>query len=66
MKSFTLHLRGQAPQTFTSDDGRHRLSYEFEAFRHHADERASSPLNIPYLSRVALEVAIAVEKTRVR
>lgn len=64
MQSFTLHLNGQEPQTFRSDD-RHRLAYEFEAFRQLADNRRESRLNIPYLSRVALEIAIAVDKTRI-
>ena len=66
MQSFTLHLRGQAPQTFRSDDTRHRLSYEFDAFRRYADSRTDSTLNIPYLSRIALEIAIAVDKARMK
>ena len=64
LESFTLHLRGREPQTFHSDTSRHRLSYEFEAFCQWADNRADSPLNIPYLSRIALEIATAVDKSR--
>ena len=62
MLSYTLHLRGEEPQTFRSDESRHRLAYEFEAFRLLADDRAASTLNIPYLSRIALEIATAVDK----
>ncbi|MBQ1908565.1 MAG: hypothetical protein II170_01345, partial [Bacteroidaceae bacterium] len=62
LREFTLCLRGEAPQTFRATADRHRLSYEFEAFRQLADNRAESQLNIPYLSRVALEIAIALER----
>ena len=55
-------IRTQTPQTFRATADRHRLSYEFEAFRQLADNRAESQLNIPYLSRVALEIAIALER----
>ena len=64
LKSFTLHLNGQEPQTFRAEEGPHRLSYEFEAFRQLADNRQESRLNIPFLSRVALEIASAVDKAR--
>lgn len=62
MKSFTLHLNGQQPRTFHSEE-RHRLSFEFEAFRQLADNRAESSLDISFLSRVAKEVAKAVDES---
>lgn len=62
LRAFTLHLRGQEPQRFEADLQRHRLAYEFEAFAQFADHRAESSLNIPWLSRVALEIAAAVDK----
>ena len=64
MRQFTLCLRGEAPQVFKAPEGPHRLSYEFQAFQTLADNHAASRLNIPYLSRTALEIAIAVEKTK--
>ena len=64
MRQFTLCLRGEEPQVFKAPEGPHRLSYEFQAFQTLADNHAASRLNIPYLSRTALEIAIAVEKTK--
>ena len=62
MRKFTLHLRGEEPKTFCAPEGPHRLSYEFEAFNTLAEDRLSSTLNIPYLSRVALEIDIALSR----
>lgn len=62
LNSFTLHLNGQEPQTFFSEE-RHRLGFEFEAFRQLADCRAESRLDISFLSRVAKEVAKAVDES---
>lgn len=64
MRQFTLCLRGQEPQVFKAPEGPHRLSYEFQAFQTLADNHPASSLSIPYLSRTALEIAIAVEKTK--
>ncbi|MBQ7180543.1 MAG: Gfo/Idh/MocA family oxidoreductase [Bacteroidaceae bacterium] len=64
MRQFTLCLRGQDSQVFRASEGPHRLSYEFRAFQILADNHPESRLNIPYLSRTALEIAIAVEKTK--
>jgi predicted dehydrogenase len=65
MQEFSLHLRGQEPQTFRAKEGPHRLSYEFDAFRTLADNRLGSRLNIPWLNRVALEIAIALDRMQV-
>lgn len=62
MRKFTLHIRGEEPQTFCAPEGPHRLSYEFSAFCTLAEDRLSSKLNIPYLSRVAQEIAIALDR----
>ncbi len=62
LRQFTVCLRGEQPQTFRAVEGPHRLSYEFKAFRTLIEDHAASTLNIPYLCRTALEIAIAVEK----
>lgn len=63
MKSFTLHLHGQQPKTFFSAE-RHRLSYEFEAFRILAERPSESCLDIPFLNRLAQDIASVVDKSK--
>ena len=65
MEEFTLHLNGEQPVTFKADMQRHRLSFEFEEFLRLIENRPESKLNIPYLSRTALEIAIAVDKAKI-
>ena len=62
LQEFTLHLRGQEPQTFRADPSRHRLSYEFEEFWRLIEDRPNCHIVIPYLTRVAQEIAIALER----
>ena len=62
LQEFTLHLRGQAPQTFKADPSRHRLSYEFEEFWRLIEDRPNCNIIIPYVTRVAQEIAIALER----
>ena len=62
MREFTLCLRDQEPKTFCAEVGPHRLSYEFQSFCTLADDHPGSRLNIPYLSRVALEIAKTVDQ----
>ena len=62
LQEFTLHLRGQEPQTFKADPSRHRLSYEFEEFWRLIEDRPNCNIIIPYVTRVAQEIAIALER----
>ena len=62
LQEFTLHLRGQEPQTFRADPSRHRLSYEFEEFWRLIEDRPNCNIIIPYVTRVAQEIAIALER----
>lgn len=62
MKRFSLHLRGQEPQVFQAEEHVHRLKYEFDAFCSLISDRLASEVNIPYLSRVALEISIALDR----
>ena len=62
LQEFTLHLRGQEPQTFRADPSRHRLSYEFEEFWRLIEDRPNCHIVIPYVYRVAQEIAIALER----
>lgn len=62
LQEFTLHLHGQEPQTFRADPSRHRLSYEFEEFMRLLEDRPNCHIVIPYITRVAQEIAIALER----
>ncbi len=62
MKSFTIHLHGQEPVTYKADENRHRLSYEFEEFRKLIEAPGECHIVIPYVYRVAQEIAIALER----
>jgi len=62
MEEFTLHLNGQPPITYKADMERHRLSFEFEEFLHLMENQAECHIQIPYVSRIAQEIAIAVDK----
>ena len=62
LQEFTLHLRGQEPQTFKAAPSRHRLSYEFEEFLRLTEDRPNCHIIIPYVTRVAQEIAIALER----
>jgi len=62
LQEFTLYLRGQEPQTFKTDSSRHRLSYEFEEFWRLIEDRPNCNIVIPYVTRVAQEIAIALER----
>ena len=64
LQEFTLHLRGQEPQTFKADPSRHRLSYEFEEFWRLIEDRPNCNIIIPYVTRVAQEIAIALERMK--
>ena len=65
LQEFTLHLRGQEPQTFKADTTRHRLSYEFEEFLNLIEDRENCHIVIPYVCRVAQEIAIALERMKI-
>ncbi len=62
LQEFTLHLRGQEPVTYRAEQGRHRLSYEFEEFRALLEDPQNCHITIPYVYRVAQEIAIALER----
>ena len=62
LQEFTLYLRGEKPQTFRADTSRHRLSYEFEEFWRLIEDRPNCNIVIPYVTRVAQEIAIALER----
>lgn len=62
LRSFTLSLRGQEPVTRRAPEGWHRLRAEFEEFRLLAEDPAACHINIPFVSRVAQETAIALER----
>lgn len=62
LEEFTMHLRGQEPVTFKSENGRHRLSYEFEEFLNLVENKQSCNIVIPYLTRITQEIAIALER----
>lgn len=62
LKEFTLHLNGQEPITYKAEEGRHRLSWEFQAFKDLIENRYLSNVNVPFVSRVALEIAIALDR----
>lgn len=62
LDEFTMHLRGQEPVTFKSENGRHRLSYEFEEFLNLVENKQSCNIVIPYLTRITQEIAIALER----
>ncbi len=65
LEEFTLHLRGQEPQTFRAEEGRHRLSYEFEEFLNMVENPEKCHISYVYVTRVAQEIAIALERMQV-
>lgn len=62
LEEFTLHLRGSDPVTFRAEEGRHRLSYEFEEFWRLVHDKPSCNIVLPYLCRITQEIAIALER----
>ena len=64
LQEFTLYLRGEEPKTFKADTLRHRLSYEFEEFWRLLEDRSNCNIVIPFVTRVAQEIAIALERMK--
>lgn len=62
MEEFTLHLRGKEPVTYRAEEGRHRLSYEFEEFRNLLVDEPNCHIQTYYLTRVAQEIAATLER----
>lgn len=62
LDSFTIHLRGQEPETYRSETGTHRLAYEFREFLALAENRQECHIVIPYFTRIVQEIAIAQER----
>lgn len=65
LEQFTMHIRGEEPVTYKAEEGRHRLSYEFEEFWRLLHDRASCHIVIPYLTRITQEIAIAQERMHI-
>lgn len=62
LDSFTLYLNGKEPVTFKSENGFHRLGYEFREFLALIENRQECHIVIPYVTRVMQEIAIAQER----
>lgn len=62
LDSFTLHLNGKEPITYNSNSNCHRLSYEFREFLALIENRQECHINIPYVTRIIQEIAIAQER----
>ena len=62
LDSFTLHLNGKEPVTCRSEEGHHRLSYEFGEFLTLMENRRECHIVIPYVVRIMQEIAIAQER----
>ena len=62
LDSFTVHLKGEEPKTYKSEQGRHRLSYEFQEFLNLVENRQECHIVIPYVTRIMQEIAIAQER----
>ena len=65
LDSFTLHLKGEAPITYHSEEGQHRLGYEFREFLSLVENRQACHIVVPYVTRVMQEIAIAQERMTV-
>ncbi len=62
IRKFTLHLNGQEPVTYEADANRHRLNYEFSEFSKLIEDKEQCHITIPYVCRVAQEIAIALDR----
>jgi predicted dehydrogenase len=62
LDAFTLHLNGKEPVTFKSEDGRHRLGYEFSEFLALIENPQECHIVLPYVTRIMQEIAIAQER----
>lgn len=62
LSEFTLHLNGEEPVTFKAEEGPHRLSYEFDQFTKLLEDRSNCTIQIPFVTRVALEIANAINR----
>lgn len=62
LSEFTLYLNGEEPVTFKAEEGPHRLSYEFDQFTKLLEDRSNCTIQIPFVTRVALEIANAINR----
>lgn len=62
LQAFTLHLNGKEPVTYKSEEGRHRLNYEFREFLNLIENKSQCHIVLPYVTRIMQEIAIAQER----
>lgn len=62
LKEFKLHLNNGETQTFHAEEGKHRLNYEFREFYSLIEDRKNCHIILPFVVRVAQEIAIALER----
>ena len=62
LSEFTVHRRGQEPEQHTLPEQHHRLWWEFEEARRLIEDQQQCHIIVPYVTRVAQEIAIALER----
>lgn len=65
MREFTVHRLGHEPERITLPGEHHRLWWEFEEARRLVEDQQQCHIVVPYVTRVAQEIAIALERMQV-
>ncbi|MGM9620363.1 MAG: hypothetical protein ACI3X4_02795, partial [Bacteroidaceae bacterium] len=62
MREFTVHRPDAEPEHICLEEEHHRLWWEFEEARRLVEDRQDCHITVPYVTRVAQEIAIALER----
>lgn len=62
LSEFTVHRCGRDPELHTLPEQHHRLWWEFEEARRLIEDQQQCHIIVPYVTRVAQEIAIALER----
>ena len=62
MREFTVHKPGQEDEHVLLGEEHHRLWWEFEEARRLIEDQQNCHITVPYVTRIAQEIAIALER----